>query len=145
MSAVSVAAAPARNLDQPQARAAGRAAGARVRATPAPGRVLGDPTPLACTLAKAALEVVMGAPSVAMVARWVVPPLRVSLERQGAMARRAGARVPTVSVERVRVCRVNATVAEASVVLSDGHRGRAVAMRLEDRSGKWMATVLDVG
>ena len=50
-----------------------------------------------------------------------------------------------MTVRRVRVCRLSQLVAEASVVLDDGDRVRAAAIRLESHRGYWRATVLEIG
>ncbi|PKQ25476.1 MAG: hypothetical protein CVT64_09740 [Actinobacteria bacterium HGW-Actinobacteria-4] len=109
-------------------------------------RTLGDPTPLACTVAKTALEVVLGGAGVETLTRWVAPELRESLAFQHSLARRAGVRAePSVRIARVRVFRVSATAAEVSVVAQQGEHARAIAMRLEDVAGRWLTTVLEVG
>lgn len=109
-------------------------------------RVLGDPTPLACTIAKTALEVLSGGRGLDAIVRWVTPRIRESLATQAGLARRAGRRpYRAVSIRRVRVCRVSDKVAEVSVVAFDGERGRAVALKFEDVGGRWQATVLGVG
>jgi hypothetical protein len=111
-----------------------------------PRRVLGDPTPLACTVAKTALEVVLGGDGLDHLNRWITPDLRASLSRQHALAVRAGrARYATVGILRIRVYRTNDVVAETSIVADDGLRVRAIAARFEDVGGRWQATVLDIG
>lgn len=108
--------------------------------------VLGDPAPLACTVAKTALEVVQGAPGVDGLARWVAPEIRNALAQQHSLARRAGRRPQEpVRIIRVRVCRVSATAAEVTVVAHHDERAHPIAMRLEDTAGKWLTTVLEVG
>lgn len=126
---------------------------AKPRVLPAPAspysrtrRTLGDPTPLACTVAKTALEVVLGGSGVETLTRWVAPELRESLAYQHSLARRTGQRSePSVRIARIRVFRVSATAAEVSVVAQDGDRSRAIAMRLEDVAGRWLTTVLEIG
>ena len=109
-------------------------------------RALGDPTPLACTIAKTALEVLSGGRGLDSIVRWVTPRIRESLATQAGLARRAGKRLTTgVTIRRVRVCRVSDRVAEVSVVAFDGERGRAIALKFEDVGGRWQATVLGVG
>lgn len=111
-----------------------------------PRKVLGDPTPLACTVAKIALEVVLGGAGLDHLNRWVTPNLRASLARQHALAVRAGrARQAAVNILRIRVCRTSDVVAEASVIADDGLRVRAIAARFEDVGGRWQTTVLDIG
>jgi hypothetical protein len=108
--------------------------------------VLGDPTPLACTVAKTALEVVLGGAGLDQLNRWVTPQIRASLARQGALALRAGrGRQAVVGILRIRVYRVNDVAAETSIVADDGIRVRAIAARFEDVGGRWQATVLDIG
>jgi hypothetical protein len=41
------------------------------------------------------------------------------------------------------VCEVSDGVAEVSVVIDDGRRARALAMRLEGSDGRWRCTELD--
>ena len=108
-------------------------------------KVLGDPTPLACTLAKTAAEVVSGGMGIETLARWVAPQIRDLLAQQYSLARRAGHHGRSIAVQRVRVCRISARAAEVSVVVNDGTHARAIAMRLEDIAGKWMATAMDIG
>lgn len=106
---------------------------------------LGDPSPLACTIAKAALEAVHGADTLQALVRWVEPDLRARLARQHSVARRSGRSGATARVLRARVCRVAAEAAEVSVVASLDGRSHAIAMRLEDQRGRWVATVIDIG
>lgn len=107
---------------------------------------LGDPTPLACTVAKTALEVVLGGRGLEQLARWLSPDLRESLARQGGLAQRIGRRLAApVRIHRIRVYRVSPTAAEISVVADDGVRARAIAARFEDVGGRWQATVLEIG
>jgi hypothetical protein len=108
-------------------------------------RTLGDAAPLACTVGKEALEVVLGGDGLERLTRWVSPDVRSSLARQHSLARRAGWSGVNARVLRVRVFRVSPTAAEASLVIDDGERSRAVAMRLEDVAGRWGVTVLEIG
>ena len=111
-----------------------------------PRKVLGDPTPLACTVAKVALEVVLGGSGLDQLTRWVTPEIRAALAQQGALATRAGLRIGSpVRILRIRVFRVSDVAAETSVVADDGVHARAVAARFEDVGGRWQATVLDLG
>jgi hypothetical protein len=111
-----------------------------------PRKVLGDPTPLACTVAKTALEVVLGGKGLDHLNRWVTPEVRASLSRQGALAQRAGRHDPhPVRILRIRVFRVSDVAAETSIVADDGNRVRAIAARFEDVGERWQATVLDIG
>ena len=111
-----------------------------------PHRVLGDPTPLACTVAKTALEVVLGGGGLDQLTRWMTPEIRAALAKEGSLAKRAGLRLRSpVRILRIRVFRVSDVAAETSIVADDGIHVRAVAARFEDVGGRWQAVVLDVG
>jgi hypothetical protein len=109
-----------------------------------PRRVLGDPAPLACTVAKTVVEATTGRDGLDSLVRWVVPEVLESLRIQHAIARRAGLKGADAHVARARVCRVSARSAEVSIVATAGGRARAVAMRFEDIAGRWCATVVEV-
>lgn len=107
---------------------------------------LGDPTPLACTVAKAAVESVLGSTSMGSLVRWLAPEVRDHLAQQHSLARRAGRTLaPPVAVKRARVCRVSAGSCEVSIVVYCEDRARAVAMRLEDVAGRWLVTAMEIG
>ena len=111
-----------------------------------PRRTLGDPTPLACTVAKAAMEAVLGGASLDPYVRWVEPSVFAQIARQRSLARRAARKAPeTVAVRRARSCRVSTTAAEVSIVVEVEGRCRAVAMRLEDVTGRWLVTEVHLG
>jgi len=109
-------------------------------------RALGDPTPLACTVARTALQVALGANGIDTLTRWITPTLRTSLLKQHSLARRARyASRGDVTVARIRVCRVSATAVEAGLVLMEGDVAHPVAMRLEACAGRWLTTALELG
>ena len=56
-----------------------------------------------------------------------------------------GAPVHHASIRRIRLCRLGEHAAEATVVVDDGPRVRAVAVRLEGHRGHWRATALEIG
>jgi hypothetical protein len=105
---------------------------------------LGDPTPLACTLAKTAVELTLGGGGLETLTRWVATDVRESLAAQQSLARRAGQTGALASIERIRVCRVSQRAAEVSIVASARGRALAVAMRLEEIRGRWLATVIEI-
>lgn len=111
-----------------------------------PRRVLGDPIPLACTVAKAAMEAALGGASLDAYVRWVEPQVFAQVARQRSLARRAKRRAPgTVAVRRARSCRVSATAAEVSIVVEVEGRCRPIAMRLEDVTGRWLVVEMHLG
>lgn len=125
---------------------------ARPAALPAPTRPyrrtspLGDPTPLVCTVARTALEVACGAEGIITLTRWVTPELRAQLQRQYSLARRAGyTSKGRVGIVRVRLCRVGPSAVEAAIVAMEGEVAHAIAMRLEDVTGRWLVTALEIG
>ncbi|WP_144276205.1 Rv3235 family protein [Demequina sp. NBRC 110053] len=121
-------------------------------AQPAPGllprarRALGDPTPLACTVAKAAMEAVLGGPSLDPYVRWLDPATFNQIARQRSLALRAGRRLTgPVGIRRARASRVARDAAEVSVVIDYDGRCRAAALRLEEVAGRWQVTQLLLG
>jgi hypothetical protein len=121
------------------------AATAEAAVGPAP---TGDPTSVCCSLVLAAVESLAGIRAVAQLARWVTPEVYEALSTRAALTVRvlgAGAASRRPEVRRVRVCRIGEHVAEASVVIDDGRRVRAVAVRLESWRGAWRAVALEIG
>ena len=105
---------------------------------------LGDPTPLACTVAKTAVEAILGGDGLETLVRWVAADVRESLAAQQSLARRAGQTGAAAHIERARVCRVSHRAAEVSIVAAVRGRALAVAMRLEEVHGRWLATVIEI-
>jgi hypothetical protein len=110
---------------------------------PAPVDVgsLPDPRTWAALLAQAVVEVLGGRRPVGQVVRWVDPEI---LERLRASAPTSGATGRPVLVRRVRVSTQPDGTVEAAVVVDDGTRCRALALRLEALSRRWLCTVLDL-
>lgn len=111
---------------------------------------LPDPAEWAARMAHALLEVMTGARPAPQVVRWTTPEVYAVVARRGALvARRAAegrpARRHRIAVRRVRVCEPVDGVAEAAVVVQDGPRVRAVALRLVGQDGKWRVSALQVG
>ncbi len=108
---------------------------------------LPDPRSVSCSIAQAAAEVLAGIRPAAQLTRWVTPEVYATIANRAAIIVRQRGRgaAPRVTVRRVRVCRLSQLVAEATVVLDDGDRVRAAAIRLESHRGYWRATVLEIG
>ena len=136
--------------------AAGAAAEAPVPAAPAgetdqDRRVAGT----ARSIAQACMEAIGGSRPVQQLARWLDPDCYDKLVHRAALAqerraRRAAGRsplrpLPGAVVRRVRMCRINADIYEAALVVVEPHRARAVALRLERRRGLWKVTALEIG
>ena len=112
---------------------------------------LPDPTVWSGRIALALLEVMTGVRPPPQVLRWTSPEVYAVVARRSALvARRVaegrGPRTrPRLHVIRVRVCEPADGVAEAAVVIGDGPRVRAVAVRLVGQDGKWRVSALQVG
>ncbi len=97
-------------------------------------------------LGTAFIEVCLGARPVTQVMRWCSPAVLDSLiRRQTRVLHRGEAVRRPVRVRRVRICHVCDGIAEASIVVDDGGRSRAVALRLEGLDRRWVVTALEVG
>ncbi|HEY0119940.1 MAG TPA: Rv3235 family protein [Cellulomonas sp.] len=124
----------------------GGTAGADDRPTTADPSV--DPTSFCGSLALAAVEALSGIRPLAQLARWVSPTVYERTARRAAITAPRGepsppARRPTV--RRIRVFRLGPGAVEASVVIADGDRVRAVAVRIEPHRGAWRAEDLIIG
>ena len=78
--------------------------------------------------------------------RWTTPEVYAVIARRAAVSRHRG--LPATrraTVRRVRVCEPADGVAEASAVVVDGSRVRALAMRLVGLDGRWVVEALQVG
>lgn len=98
---------------------------------------------------QAALEAAAGRRPVSQLVRWTAEDVFALLTRRAALAARLdrsgnGIASPC-SVRSVRLCRPSTSVVEASAVVVDRGRYRAVALRLEDSDGRWRVTALEIG
>jgi hypothetical protein len=112
-----------------------------------PAGPLPDPTRMCCDMVQAAVEGLRGARPLAQLIRWVTPEVYDGLALRAQLVQGAG--TPPVSgragIRRIRVCRIGHATAEATVVVNDGPRVRAVAVRLEGHRGRWRATAMEIG
>jgi len=106
-----------------------------------------DPVSAVRQLALASVEVIAGSRPAGQLARWVTPGVLDALRRRAELARVAGIARHGLApaVRHARVCVVDQHVVEGAVVIEDGRRVRAVAVRLETHRGAWRATALEVG
>ncbi|QCB93171.1 Rv3235 family protein [Cellulomonas shaoxiangyii] len=95
----------------------------------------------------ACVEVVQGRRPAGQLARWLAPGVLHAVQERAALSRRAGVPTPPrrPQARRVRVCAIDARTAEACLVVDDGTRVRAVALRLEAHRGGWRVTILEIG
>lgn len=121
------------------------------RPAPEPDPTLPDPTAQVCRVVRAAVEVLRGERPAAQLARWVTPQVYDQLLERGRLMREARQNRPprpkahAATVRRVRLVRLGAASAEATVILHDEGRVRAAAVRLEARRGVWRVAVLEIG
>ncbi|WP_460889520.1 Rv3235 family protein [Promicromonospora xylanilytica] len=121
------------------------------RPAPEPDPALPDPTAQVCRVVRAAVEVLRGERPAAQLARWVTPQVYDQLLERGRLMREVRqSRAPrpkahAATVRRVRMVRLGASSAEATVILHDEGRVRAAAVRLEARRGVWRVAVLEIG
>ncbi|MEO6020384.1 MAG: Rv3235 family protein [Knoellia sp.] len=111
---------------------------------------LPEPGPWAGQIAQAIVEVMSGLRPAPQVVRWTTPQVYAVVARRGAVAarRRAARSRPLAQralVRSVHVCEPADGVAECSVVVSDGARVRAMALRLTGQDGRWRVEALQIG
>lgn len=111
---------------------------------------LPDPGRWAGQMAQAIVEVMSGLRPAAQVVRWTTPQVYAVIARRGALAARrrtTGARAASqrAVVRSVHVCEPADGVAECSIVVSEGVRVRAMAVRLAGQDGRWRVEALQIG
>jgi len=124
---------------------------------PAPVLRLVDEHREVCAISRstvqAAIEVLAGTRPAQQLARRLDERCLAALQHRAALTRRvASGTSPTAgrlhrnpAVRSVRACRVSGDVYEASSVVADELRVRAVALRLERSRLVWRVTVLEIG
>lgn len=107
---------------------------------------LPDPREWAGHLAQALVEVMGGVRPAPQVLRWTTPEVYAVVARRAAVSARRGLPPARRTVVRsLRVCEPADGVAEASAVVVDGGRVRALALRLVGLDGRWRVEALQVG
>ncbi|MCA0335689.1 MAG: Rv3235 family protein [Actinobacteria bacterium] len=113
-------------------------------------------------LGLAIAEIVVGLRPPTQVVRWTTPEVYAVLARRALVVTRRAATPalaaqpgrpgvpsarsrPRILVRRVHVCLPADGVAEAAVVLQDGPRVRAMALRLGGYDGRWRVEALQIG
>nr|WP_254779677.1 MULTISPECIES: Rv3235 family protein [unclassified Arthrobacter] len=133
-------------------RPAGRQNDKRIAATHGSTRADIDVRLVARSIAQAALEVLAGTRPVSQLSRSLDPECYLSLQHRAVLTRKHAARLRGNSqphrspmVRSVRACSISETICEASIVVAEEQRYRAVAMRLERFDGVWQVTALEIG
>jgi hypothetical protein len=107
---------------------------------------LPDPREWAGHIAQALVEVMAGVRPAPQVLRWTTTEVYAVVARRAAVSGRRGVVSTRRTVVRaVRVCEPADGVAEASAVVIDGGRVRALAFRLVGLDGRWRVEALQVG
>lgn len=109
---------------------------------------LPDPQEWSAHIAQGLVEVMHGVRPPSQVMRWTSPEVYAVVARRGSRAARratASGRTRRTRVVRVRTCEPAPDVVEAAVVLVDGGRVRALALRLVGRDHRWVVEALQVG
>lgn len=113
---------------------------------PGEGSTLPPCGPWAARLVQAVVEVLGGDRPAAQLARWTVAGVYYDLQRMATRAARGRAVLATRSVaDAVRSLHVSEPsygVAEVCALVERAGRPRALALRLENRDGRWQCTVL---
>lgn len=109
---------------------------------------LPDPHEWAARVGQAIIESMAGLRPAAQLARWVLPDTHAAIVRASLTAQRrraiGGSPPRRLSVRRVSVCEPADGVAEAAIVIQDGARIRAMALRLIGRDGHWRVQALQM-
>jgi len=115
----------------------------------APRRVPPPAAAWARQFIQAALEAAAGRRPISQLVRWTGEDVFAMLNRRATLAARLDrGSLPAAGsclVRSLRLCRPAASVVEASAVVVDRGRYRAVALRLEDADGRWRVTALEIG
>ncbi len=121
--------------------AGGRAGGSLAKDEPLP-----PPAQWGAALARTAVEVLLGVRPPQQLVRWLDEPVYRALSRRASLtARTVGLVKRPAVVKSAHATRLNEHTAEVAVVLQDGSRHRAAALRLECYHGRWLATALEIG
>ncbi|MDD7835261.1 MULTISPECIES: Rv3235 family protein [Paenarthrobacter] len=107
---------------------------------------------VARSIAQAAVEVLAGTRPLIQLSGSLDPDCYLALQHRAVLTRKHAARSkgtpqPHLSpmVRSVRACSISESVCEASIVVAEEGRCRAVAMRLERTDGAWRVTALEIG
>ncbi len=109
---------------------------------------------IAASVGQAAVEVLSGSRPLKQMSQWLDPKsferlqIRTSLVQN--FRRRSTGKTDVrlhrgISVRSTRLCQVRDGAYEASLVIAEQTRVRAVALRLELRRGNWKVTALEIG
>jgi len=107
---------------------------------------VGDPTEVAATVVRAAVEVLDGRRSLSQIRGWLTPQVALQLAERTRLELALPTRESTggpIRIRKVHVVRFGDR-AEAAVLVDMSARTRAAAARLEARQGAWRVSVLEI-
>lgn len=105
----------------------------------------GDPEAFARAVCQGVVDVLAGQRAAHQMMRWLRPDVFDALRRRAARAPATGRSGRRPVVRSVRTCSVTPDTVEASAVVVDGPRARAMAVRLEGVGQRWRVTALVMG
>ena len=138
-------------------RSTGTTARQNVPSTPGSGGDKSDEVQEVCAITRstvqAAIEVLAGTRPINQLARRLDQRCLTALQHRAFLTRREAVRAPrklgglhrNPAVRSVRACEVTPDIYEASAVVIDELRARAVAVRLERSKQIWRVTALEIG
>ncbi|MFT0847456.1 Rv3235 family protein [Actinomycetaceae bacterium L2_0104] len=95
-----------------------------------------------------AIEILLGHRPPSHLRNWLSPQVFESLVRRAGLAIRINGRAPrgrSPRVLRTQICQPRERAIEAAVVVHDGRKKRAAALRAEFIRGKWRIVALEIG
>lgn len=102
-----------------------------------------DPRHVMAAIVRGAQEVINGARPLNTLVRWLTSEAYADVaKRTSLQARSTRPTHRTVTITSTHVCRIGHDIVEGTVILSDGGRVRAAAIRLEAFRGRWRASYL---
>lgn len=107
---------------------------------------VGDPTQVAATVVRAAMEVLAGRRSLHQIRGWLTPTVAQQLAERTRLELAVPLRDSTgghIAIRKVHLDRYGDR-AEAAVIVDMPSRTRAAAARLEARQGAWRVSVLEI-
>ncbi|HLR57888.1 MAG TPA: Rv3235 family protein [Beutenbergiaceae bacterium] len=114
----------------------------------ATGPPLDDLSKVASILTKAVAEVLLGTRSINQIQAWLLDDVWHVIRRRAHLSQRSepSRKHPSaVRIIRVHPCQVDERTCELSVVLHDGYRVRAAALRLTLHRQRWRAAAIRIG
>ena len=120
----------------------------RPPALEAAGPPLEDLSKVASILTKAVAEVLLGTRSINQIQAWLLEDVWHVIRRRAHLSQRSAPprkHPSAVRIIRVHPCQVDERTCELSVVLHDGYRVRAAALRLTLHRQRWRAAAIRIG